>query len=76
MMAYTSGLSGAAGSTHPHNFEVVAVGQTRHIVLPDRPEDYTLHQGDIWKLDVFGDLGFISGTCVRCVDPQTAQFSY
>ena len=65
VMAYTGSTSNNVGSSHSHNFEVVAASQTRHIVLPDRPGDYTRHQGDIWKLDVFEDLGFITGTCVR-----------
>ena len=61
VMAYT-GTSNNAGSSHSHNFEVVAASQTRLIALPGH---YTRQQGDIWKLDVVEDLGFVTGTCVR-----------
>ena len=65
VMTITGSTSGSAGSNHPHNFEVIGAGQTRHITLPDRPGDYERHQGDIWKLGVFEDLGFLPGTCLR-----------
>lgn len=68
-MAYT-GSSSAAGTNHPHNFEVVGAGQRKEIVLPDRPGDYSRHQGDIWKLDIVDDLGFLPGTCLRYVIVQ------
>lgn len=65
-MAYT-GSSPGAGTHHSHNFEVVGAGQRKEIALPDRPGDYSLHQGDIWKLDIVDDLGFLPGTCLKYV---------
>ena len=67
MLAYTGSSSRNAGSNHPHDFEVKGVGQTRYITLPERPGDYERHQGDIWKLDIIEDLGFLPGTCLRSV---------
>ena len=66
VMAFTSSLR-FSDSTHPHNIEVVAVGQTRKILMPDRPGNYELHRGDIWKMSISGDLGFLPGTCLRYV---------
>ena len=67
LMAYTGSTSNSAGSNDDHNFEVVSGAQTRHIVLPQRPGNYEQHQGDIWKLDVYQDLGFLPGTCLRSI---------
>ena len=64
MMAYTSSLR-YADTTHAHEIEVIGAGQTRKIVLPDRPDDYSQHKGDIWKLGIIEDLGFLPGTCLR-----------
>ena len=63
-MAFTSDVR-YSDSPHPHNIEVEAVNQTRNIVLPDRPGDYDQHKGDLWKLNIFNDLGFEAGSCVR-----------
>ena len=65
-MAYTTGVR-YASTTHAHLIEVVGAGQTRRIALPDRPDDYSLHKGDIWKLDIFNDFGFLPGTCLRYI---------
>ena len=65
VLAYTGSTSRNAGSSHPHDFEVKGASQTRYITLPERPGDYELHQGDIWKLDIMEDLGFLPGTCLR-----------
>lgn len=63
MMAFTSDLLHSM-TTHSHNIEVVAAGQTRRILLPDRPGDYEAHKGDIWKLHIINDLGFLAGSCI------------
>ena len=64
--AFTSSLR-FSDSTHPHNIEVVAAGQTRKILMPDRPGNYESHRGDIWKMSISEDLGFLPGTCLRYV---------
>lgn len=66
MMAYTSSLR-FADTSHAHEIEVIGAGQTRQIVLPDRPDDYSQHKGDVWKLDIIEDLGFLPGTCLRYI---------
>ena len=72
MMAFTSSRR-SADTTHPHLIEVIGAGQTRKIALPDRPDDYTLHKGDIWKLGIFEDLGFLPGTCLRYINVLRTQ---
>ena len=62
VMAFTSNLR-YSDSTHRHNIEVVAMGETRTMLLPDRPGDYSTHKGDIWRLSITEDLGF--SVCVR-----------
>ena len=64
VMAFTSALLNSH-STHSHNIEVVAAGQTRRILLPDRPGDYQTHKGDIWKLHIINNLGFLPGSCIK-----------
>jgi len=66
VMAYTAGIHNAS-TAHAHLIEVVGAGQTRKIALPDRPDNYRLHKGDIWKLDIFNDFGFRPGTCLRYI---------
>jgi hypothetical protein len=67
VMAFTSDLR-YSDSRHPHNIEVVAMGETRSILLPDRPGDYSQHKGDIWRLSISEDLGF--SVCVRVCNIQ------
>ena len=64
MMAFTSSVQ-YADSSHPQDIEVIAAGQTVEVTLPDRPGHYDFHKGDIWKLSIFDDLGFLPGSCIR-----------
>jgi hypothetical protein len=75
MLAYTGSSSRNAGSNHPHDFEVKGAGQTRYITLPERPGDYERHQGDIWKLDIIEDLGFLPGTCLRLCGVESMRLA-
>ena len=64
MLAYTSELR-YSDASHPHNFEVVVLNETREITLPVQAGDYERHRGDIWKLSIKEDLLFPAGSCVR-----------
>ena len=62
--AFTSNLRYAETNTN-HEIEVIGATQRKKIRLPNRPNDYTLHKGDMWKLDIVQDFGFFRGTCLR-----------
>ena len=66
LLAYTSGEA-FADSSHPHNFEVVALNESRQITLPEQTGDYETHR-DVWKLSIIKDLGSPPNSCVCSID--------
>ena len=68
LLAFTSGIT-RGGSEHTHKVEVRAAGQTKLIDLPDlRGDDYLRNKGDLWKLSLKDDLGFIGCVTLRNLD--------